>query len=71
MEASRLGGVHNNLAMVLERQAKWRDALVHYSQAIMLQSRAVQHAPQVQRFQELLVTHQANHARVQQRLDRS
>ncbi len=71
MEVSRLGGVHNNLGMVLERQAKWQDALANYAQAITLQSRAVQQAPQVQRFQDLLVTHQANHSRVQQRLDQS
>ena len=70
MEISRLGGVHNNLGMVLERQKQWQEAETCYAQAIRLQSRAAAQAPQVKRFQDLLANHQANRERVQRRLDR-
>ena len=64
MDVSRLGGIHNNLGMVLERQERWQDAIASYAQAIQCQSTAADRAPQVARFRDLLAKHRDNHLRV-------
>jgi tetratricopeptide (TPR) repeat protein len=70
-DVSRLGGIHNNLGMVLERQERWGDAVASYARAIECQSAAADLAPQVVRFRDLLTKHQDNQARVMRRLGRS
>jgi hypothetical protein len=68
MDVSRLGGIHNNLGMVQERQERWKDAATSYSQAIEYQRTAADRAPQVRRFRELVAKHQENQTRVMRKL---
>lgn len=71
MDASRLGGIHNNLGMVLEREERLQEAVASYAKAIEYQTAASNRAPQVVQFRNLLSTHQDNHTRVKRKLDRS
>ena len=68
MDFSSLGGIYNNLGLVLESQGRRRDAASAYSQAIEYQKTARDLAPQVRRFRDLLNKHCDNHARVLRRL---
>jgi tetratricopeptide (TPR) repeat protein len=63
-DASRLGGIYNNLGMVFERQNCWRDAAASYAQALECQQKAVDVAPTIREFSELIVKHRRNHERV-------
>jgi len=71
MDISRLGGIHNNLGMVLEREERLQEAVTSYAKAIACQTTAADRAPQVAQFREFLSTHQDNHARVKRKLSRS
>ncbi len=65
-----VGGIHNNLAMVLEKQGRYGEASDSYCQAIRFQEMACKQAPEVARFRDFLSKHYANHGRMLRRLGR-
>ena len=61
---STLGGVLNNLGMVLEQLDRLEEAASMYEQAIDCQKFALEHARQVTQFRDFLGKHYVNYCRV-------
>ena len=67
---SSLGGIYNNLGIVLEELHRTADAAKSYKQAVEHQQIASSNAPQVSRYRVFLSKHYYNYGRVLRRLGR-
>jgi serine/threonine protein kinase len=69
-DLSSVGGIYNNLAVVLEKQDRYEEAADSYAQAIWFQQMACKRAPDVSRFRDLLSKHYLGQGRVMRSLGR-
>jgi tetratricopeptide (TPR) repeat protein len=67
---SSLAGIYNNLGIVLENSLRLEPAAEAFEKAIQHQQQSLSLLPEVVRYRDLLVKHQANRERVLKRLSR-
>ena len=68
---SGLAGIHNNLGLLLLRENRVAEATDAFHAAVARQTAALELAPEVKRFREMLDTHRANLEKAAQRALRS